>query len=314
MTIKTKSISIGEYASELRKSGFRVLGGTGETLWVEHEFGSLERLPTFTLTPPGPTEITNLFWKFKAALVTYLIEPDDSHPANAFLYTTTQRNYAPDKLSSVMRRNLRKGFREFSIEPISPDRLLIHGLQAFCDTRKRNGLNDGTVQQFNRRFALRGKCKGHIFIGAWKENMLAAFVSLTEVADWVLIEGSFSANSFLQLRPNEALMSHVLSDYLINKAFRIVSFGTSSVESTGNHSGLHAFKTKVGFEIQPVHRAFLVHPMLRPVLGSPLHSAVKVLLRLYPQSRLIRKADGVLERVCVEKKTVSSLSNDESLR
>ena len=180
---KIKALSIAEYASELARHGSRVLPGAPGTFWVSYETRAMMRLPVFHMAPPSPHEVREVLWRARAALVSNLLEPDERHRANAWLYVCTDRAYALDKLVPAMRRNVRRGLRELRIGPITSDQLLAHGVQAFCDTRRRVGLSDGTPEEFQRRFTLRARCPGHVFLGAWKDDKLAAFLSITEVDD-----------------------------------------------------------------------------------------------------------------------------------
>lgn len=261
---KIKPLSIAEYATELARSGTRVLPGAAGTFWTGCEPCALVRYPTFHLAPPTPSEVRQSLWRGRAAVLSYLLEPDELHPANVWLYLCTDRGYALKKLTPAMRRNVRRGFRELRITAITSDELLSYGMQAFCDTRRRVDLNDGTPEEFRRRFTLRARCPGHVFLGAWREDKLAAFLSITEVDDWAEIEGCFSVDSLLNFRPNDALMFSVLTHYLVERSCRVVSYGVSSIQAESNEAGLHTFKTKVGFEAKPVYRAFVLHPLLRP--------------------------------------------------
>ena len=142
----------------------------------------------------------------RALVASYLLEPDRDHPANAWLYVCRDRDYSVDKLAPAVRRNVRRGSRELRIEPVTTDCLLANGFQAFSDTRGRVGVSDGTREVFTRRFEARGKCRGHVFLGAWHDQDLVAFLSITAVDDWAEIEGCFSSNAALGLRPNDTLM------------------------------------------------------------------------------------------------------------
>lgn len=289
-----KALSMAEYAAELAKNGTRILPGTLGSFWVGHELGAMVRIPTFHLLPPTAGEVRQVLWNGRAAVVSYLLEPNDSHPANACLYICMDHRYALDKLPPAMRRNVRRGSTQLRIAPIAAEQLLAYGAQAFCDTRRRVGLSDGTAEEFHRRFGLRVRCPGHVFFGAWKDDTLAAFLSITEVGDWAEIEGCFSMNSLLGLRPNDALMFYVLSYYLTDGKCRIVHYGLSSIQGESNKAGLHVFKTKVGFEAKRVHRAFIVHPFLRPFVGRAMFGSIKFLLRLLPRHRILKKAEGML--------------------
>jgi hypothetical protein len=123
---------------------------------------------------------------------------------------------------------------------------------------------------------------------------LAAFVSLIEVDDWLEIESSYSRDDLLDFRPNDTLMYNVLSHYLTETPCRLVCYGLSSVQAENNAVGLYAFKRKVGFEAPPVHRVFTLNPLLSPFANQLLLHAVTMALRLWPEGRLLKKAEGML--------------------
>src|SRR5205085_12300160 len=116
----------------------------------------------------------------------YLLEPDACHPANAWLYLCTDHGYTLDKLSGNMRREVTRGLKELTISSLLPDQVLTHGTQAFCETRRRLGLSDGTLEEFRKRFTTQGLPE-IVYLGAWKDNQLAAFLSILEVDNWVEI-------------------------------------------------------------------------------------------------------------------------------
>jgi hypothetical protein len=286
--------TLAEYAAELTEHGTPTLRTSGGTFWVRYEAGTMMRLPTFSTEPVSKDEVREILWRGRTALATYLLPPDERHPANAWLYICSDPAYSPDKLAKYARRDIRRGFRDLRIAPLSADELLSHGLQAFCDTRRRAGLSDGSPQEFRRRFIFRASCGGHAFLGAWRDGELAAFLSITEVDDWAEIEGSFSMDGFLKLMPNDALASAALSYYLTEQTCRLVSYGLSSIQAKSNGAGLHVFKTKVGFEAKPVHRVFEVHPLLQPFVNAATLWTVKKALCLVPRDRRLKKAEGIL--------------------
>ena len=117
--------------------------------------------------------------------------------------------------------------------------------------------------------------------------------------DWAEL-GCFSRDALLRHRPNDTLMYTVLSRYLVERRFRLVSYGLSSIQSESNAAGLHRFKTKVGFEARPVHRAFVPHPLLRPLVNRSTLLGVNTALRLRSGHRRLKKASGVLARMLGE--------------
>src|SRR5437763_3500191 len=142
-----------------------------------------------------------------------------------------------------MRRNVRRGLRESRIAPLTTEQVLAHGTQAFCDTRRRLGLSDGTPEVFHRRFSSRARFPEYVYPGAWKDDQLAAFLSMIEVDDWAEHEGTFSMDALRRYTPNDALIYSALCHYLVDRKCRLVSSGVSSIQAEDNATGLHRFKT-----------------------------------------------------------------------
>jgi hypothetical protein len=282
-----------QYATDVAAAGIRVRGGAPGTIWVQYERWAATRIPTVHLAPPQPGEVGKLFL-LGTTLVTYVLAPDGNHPANATLYVSSDPDYGLHRLEEAARRNVRRGLQNLQIQRIAFDELLAKGAAAFCDTRRRNGLSDGTPWEFARRFSLRSRVRGHVILAARHQGAIAGFLSITEVDDWVEIEGSFSRTDLLQLRPNDALLYTALLHYLKDGKRRLVDYGISSVQDGREMAGLHRFKMKIGFEARPVHRAFILHPILRPLTSRGAIGAISRLKGLRPGDRRLAKLHGVL--------------------
>ncbi len=254
------------------------------------------RIPTFHLVSPSSDEIKQVLWHGPATVASYLLEPDEHHPANTWLYLCTDHGYMLDKLSGNMRREVSRGFKELTISSLLPDQVLAHGTQAFCETRRRLGLSDGTPKEFHRRFVAEVSLPEVVYLGAWKDNQLAAFLSILEVDDWVEITGCFSIDSLRQYRPNQTLLYSAFSHYLVERRCSLVCGGLSSIHADSN-AGLHIFKKKVGYEARPVHRAFVLHPLLRPLANRLTLWGVNTALRLKPEDQCLMKARGILASI-----------------
>jgi hypothetical protein len=300
-----KAFTVAEYGAALAAQGSRTVPGFKDSLWIEYERYALERIPIFRLAPPVPGEIDRSLKQGRALIANYLLKPDICHPHNAWLYVCTDQTYSLEKLVPAMRRNVRRGLAQFTIDFLTPEQVLENGLTAFCDTRRRNGLTDGTQEEFHRRFNMRTKCQAHVFLGAWSNDTLAGFVSATEVDDWLTIEGCFSTDTQLNSRPNDVLMYKVLSRYLVEEGRRLVSYGISSLQPGNNGEGLHAFKTKVGFKAHPVHRAFALHPLLQPLANRFTLWGLHIALSLGRGNRRLNKLYGTVA-MCLQNKAAQA--------
>ena len=296
-----KALSLAEYAEALAITGTHTLSGSGASFWASSERGAIVRLPTFHLAPPAPGEVRRILWHKRAAVVSYIVDPDEHHPANAWLYVCRDPSYSFDKLSKPAQRCIRRAQRSLRFSPIELPTLLDQGYSAYQDTVTRVGLAVDTSEQFKRGFESFHRNPAHRFVGAWKDDILVAFMMLIMVDDWMEIPGSFSTDAHLDLRPNDGLMNYVLDHFLVQRSIRIVCYGLSSVQEDADKIGLHAFKKKVGFEALPVHRAFVLHPLLRPFANRLVLWGARRALRFYPEGRLLRKAGGVLTSVLREK-------------
>jgi hypothetical protein len=134
----------------------------------------------------------------------------------------------------------------------------------------------------------------YAYLGAWKDDELAAFLCLIEVDDWVSINEAYSMDASLRYRPNDTLHYCALSSYLVERKCRLVSHGTSWIPVEPNSAGLHRFKTKVGFEARPVHRVNVPHPLLRPFANRVTLWGVNTALRFRPEDHRLKRARGIL--------------------
>jgi hypothetical protein len=220
--------------------------------------------------------------------------------------------YTLEQLSAATRRNVRRGLKELEMGPLSAEHLLDHGYEPYSDWLRRVGLEQQTRRDFRRLFTKRARCPAHVFWGAWKDRKLASFLSVTELEEWVEIDGCFSADALLHLRPNDALFFSVLSTYMRRERCHTVSYGISSVQLDTNKEGLHAFKTKVGFEAVPVHRAFVLHPVARLFANRLMLSSIRLALRFKSGDRRLKKAEGSLAYILGKGPNVLNLKHELS--
>jgi hypothetical protein len=291
---ETAPMGIDAYAAALADCRTSILPGLSATYWIRYESFGIMRLPTFCTIVPSRDEVEGALRTSRAVAASYLIPPDDGHSANAWLYICRNQAYRLEDLSVAGRRDARRATRSFQFRFLDWPTVYAQGLTAFADTRRRVGLSDGTPEQFRRRMERFASHPAHAAVGALKDDVLCAFMTLAVVDDWVEIEGCFSADQHRSLCPNDGLAHFVLSHYLAEGRVNTVSYGLSSVQDTHPGEGLHLYKQKVGFEAIPVHRAFVLHPMARPFVTPLTRQGVTLIRRLFPRHRLLKKADGIL--------------------
>jgi hypothetical protein len=291
--------TIDEYISELVKNYTPILPGANRTFWAKGESFAMMRFPTFARMPPEQGEVLRTLWRGRVPVVTYLVDPNEGVPVNAYLYVCTDSGYNLAKLSKPARRDVRRANRMLEIGAVDYSTLLRSGLKPFCDTRTRLGFSDGVEKHFRRVLEF-ARTPGREVIGAWLGDALIAFMAIVCVDDWVEIQGSFSDNAHRALCPNDGLIHFILERFLAKGGCRTVSYGLSSVQANNDKDGLHVYKLKVGFEAIPVHRAFVFHPLVRPFVNRVTLWGANKALQINSRSRHLRKAAGVIKQVLNE--------------
>ena len=284
-------MNLNNYCEQLKAAGSKVVLGSNRTLWVSHERYSMLRQPAFALHPPSRDEIRDVFKRSHAAVSTFIGEPYGACVANSSLYLCTDKEYSLSKLGKGARYDISRGLNEFEIRFMDRPEVLTLGEQAYSDTFQRVGLSSNKRDPFKLRF--RQPVSETCYLGALKGGRLAAFLLITEVDNWVAI-GGYSANEFLPLRPNNALVYYTLHHYLVERKLSVVSYGLSSLQSVSKAEGLHQFKLKMGFSSIPVHRTIALNPLIRPVVNRVSWKVINGLLKLSPRHPMLKKAEGAL--------------------
>ena len=242
---------------------------------------------------PSPEEIRSVLRRALSPVASYSRRPDADHPQNAWLYVCEDQDYNLEKLGSTARRDIRRALRAFRFEFIDHWTLLEKGETCFCDTRRRVWLNDGTPEVFRKTYENFGKNPAHKILGAWVGDRLAAYLTLSVVDDWVDIF-PFAADEYLRLCPNNGMIHVCLDHFLVQRKFRLVNYGLSSIQELTKAKGLHAFKKKVGFAAHPVHRAFVFHWLAKPFANRLLLAGLRLCRAPLAAGPALLKASGLL--------------------
>ena len=280
-----------EYCEHLKAGGCKVVVGSENTVWVSHERFSMIRQPAFALHVPPPEEMKTVFKRSHTAMLGFTVKASDVRAANSSLYICTDPEYSLQKLGRGARYDTSRGLNELEIRFLERSELLRSGEQAYRDTLARTGLSVDSREPFEVSFAR--LCNYSSCLGALKGERLAAFLLVTGVGDWVSIAG-YSADEFLPLRPNNALVFYALRHYLVERQIRVVTYGLSSIQANSKAEGLHRFKLKMGFESVPVHRVFTVNPLFRPLVNRASWALVNGMLKMAPGHPTLKKAEGAL--------------------
>ena len=253
------------------------------------------RFPVFATASPSAEELRYLHWARFAPLVSYLVQPTSTLPADGYAYVCTNSRYCLKALDHGVQGNVKRGLRDLEIRPTTLEEVLRLGEPAFRDTWRHHGWLDVSSTDFQKCFTRPQSLCGNRFFGAFRDNALLAYVGVIEVDDWAEVRVRFSTEASLNLRPNDALLFYVLAYYLVERGFRTVSAGVSSILPSANTPGLHRFKLKMGFDALPVRRVFQFHPSLRLFVCRSSLSLLRGLAKRAPGNQRLALAEHALE-------------------
>lgn len=285
-----------EYGEWLKaSSGVPVVPDQDRTLWVRGSPRELQRLPLeYTAEVTEATRIRWLLGQPGTWLISYQLTPSPEVVANCFDYVCRNPAYDIEGLPKNARRDIRRGLRSFTVRLCSWDELAEKGYCSLADTEARHGYSP-PARDSVRRLAdrLRGS-RWHELWGAWKDGQLAAWTIVLKADDWAGIVAARSCTATMSGCPNNAIVYEATRLALVHEKRRYVTYGLSSAQTGINELSMHRFKTRMGFDALPMHRKFVLHPLLRSLI-EPRVSAWLVgrLSRLWPHSVQLRKLAGM---------------------
>jgi len=288
-------VTLAEYVDYLQWRGRTALTSPrGDYAWIVSSKGMLERFPPGCTRPAEPADIRRFLKRRGVWMVNYMREGDEQHPPNCFDYVCSDPNYALENLSSHARRDTRRGLRSFSVRLCTSDELAEKGAAARTDTRVRHRhaapgrTRPPSVEEKERVARFRDVW------GAWDGDDLAAWMTVLKIDDWALISAACSCTSALKGCPNNALSYVAARRYMVEEKRRYVSYGLSFVQIMANDLTMHKFKTRMGYEAKPRHRAFVPRRVLTPILATrPGSWTLEKLARVFLNSYALRRLAGL---------------------
>jgi hypothetical protein len=269
----------------------------GTQLW----FGGptcLQRLPLECTDEADPSEVRKVLRTRRVWVVSYSIKPDKANPANCYDYVCSDPQYCIDNLNTNARRDIRRGFRGFTIRLCSWDELAQKGYAALADTDARHGYTKPSPDGLQKSIQQKRNAPFFEIWGAWEGDQLAAWMEVTKIDNWAMITIARSGTNYLRLCPNNALLYAITSHLLCKEKRVYVTYGLSSSQIDVNQSSMHDYKIRMGYEATLMHRVFIPHPLIKPFVTSRyfaglLSTASKVL----PRIAVLKKAAGMCKEL-----------------
>ncbi|MHC4158228.1 MAG: hypothetical protein ACYSSO_04025 [Planctomycetota bacterium] len=282
-------------------------------VWFYGAAGELIRIPLECLEPVEPARLQDLLRQRGVWVVSYLLDGDESHPPNCFDYVCRDSTYSIEKLHAYARRDIRRGLRSFTVRLCTWEELEEKGFAAEADTAARHGYAAPLPEGLKRKISQQRGSPFFEIWGAWDGDDLTAWLQLAKIGNWATIDVVRSCTKSLRLCPNNALLYAVTRRILVEEKREYISYGLSSSQVSVDQLSMHKYKIRMGYEALPLHRVFVVHPLLRPLLTPRAVSWMwEKAAALIPKSKTLRKVAGMSKLLSGREKKALAWAEDKA--
>lgn len=274
--------------------GWRVVS-LGSTQWVWCGRGTrwLMSLPEHVPPQARPDELAALLRHHNMIALRYPSLAEAGLPGG--LYICRDRSYSMQNVARGFRSAVKGGLARCEIRPVTPDEMLSEGIECNRDTMLRQGRENTEFSdplRWSRFVDSAWRIPALEVTGAFVDGCLAAYqLGCLDAGCWN-IAYAFSRTALLEHRPNHALMFTALEKQLRRPGVEAVCAGPKTVLV---EDGLHDFKTRMGFDLEPHQVVVRFHPAIEGMLASePVVRSVQFLRGMLPQSLRLARAGAFL--------------------
>jgi hypothetical protein len=250
--------------------------------WLFYSF------PLHRLIQPTREELSTIFRQAPGARVLRFISPSDCPDHTSFMWTA-RAPYDLSRLSANTRSKTRRGMKNCQVRPLSWDELIAHGEEAQRDTLVRRGARHAETIPLDVDQSFQN-CSAYEAWGAYVDEQLAAYLVILRAEDWAYLLINRSANAFLKLYPNNALVYTAVHDLLSRPGISAVSYGWEPLTPL---ESLEQFKLSMGFEKTPVRQRVVLHPLISRFFQPFMARLIEQIAMRRPNNQRLQKLAGL---------------------
>jgi hypothetical protein len=281
------------YADWLREQRLRVVR-TASSYWAEVGPRVYQAVPVHWVILPSEQELRDLLEGHRALAARYSTPLDAPQGMISYHVTYCGSEYTLQSLPKKARYDVRKGMETFAVAPITWNRLATDGWRLRFDTLVRQGRVraesqpwwEGICRSAASRKGFEAWGAIHRATGELASSLLALRCDNT-----MLILYQQSATGHLAAGVNNVLSFVACQNFLSRCAVDTVFYGLHSLDAP---ESVDAYKWRMRFSPRPLRQRVAFHPWARPFVTSGAHETLRRLLRLWPASATLAKAEGMV--------------------
>lgn len=299
------------FAEWLRRQGHHVVQ-TDSSYWYNAGPRVYQAFPYHWLIEPSDDELVQFMRDNRVVGLRYSTSLHSAPGRLSYHAVYEKPSYGLDVLGKWARKNVRRGLRSCSVEPLSLERLAEEGWALQLDTLDRQGRKRGhQSEDWQRRCLTASELPGFEGWGALVNGHLAASVISFLMDDCCYMLYQQSLRQHLGQKVNNAL-SFVVTETMVNRsAVRSILYGLHSLDAPPS---VDEFKFRMGYVAKPVRQRVVFHPRLRLLLNSTSYKALKRLLRWQPNHPTLSKMEGLVRFYLEGRRPIGEQQWPEPLR
>jgi hypothetical protein len=279
------------FAEWLRRQGHHVVR-TECSYWYDGGPHVYQAFPYHWLIEPSDDELVWFMRDHRVVGLRYSTPPDLAPGKLSYHAVYEKPSYGLGVLGKWARKNVRRGLRSCSVQPLSFERLAEEGWALQLDTLDRQGRQRGhRPEEWQRRCLAASELPGFEAWGALVSGQLAASVITFQMDDCCYMLYQQSLRQHLSEKVNNAL-SYVVTETMVKRsAVRSILYGLHSLDAPPS---VDEFKFRMGYVAKPVRQRVVFHPLLRLLFNSTSYRVLRQLARWQPSHPTLSKMEGLV--------------------
>jgi len=283
-------MNVQTYAEWLRRQGHPVIR-TASTYWHSDGLRVYQAFPYHSLIQPCEAELREVFFRHGAIALRYSAPPESANGLTSYHAVYDSPSYGIETLGAWARKNVRRGLKNCTVEPISLQRFIEQGWALRNDTLDRQGRQfPMSREKWRRRYSMLADLKSFEVWAALVQGKLGAFLLTFQMEEVSYFLYQQCHRDYLKEHVNNALTFVVTQTMTQRPEVRSIFYGSHSLDAAGT---VDEFKFRMGYRAKPVRQRVIFHPYLSPFVNRVSHGLLNGIAKWMPASRNISKAAGM---------------------
>jgi hypothetical protein len=264
---------------------------TKNSNWFEASPHIYQAFPFHWVISPSEKELKELICNHKIFALRYSA-PIES-PFGKISYHIMQKPpYGIENLHKRTQRYLKKGLKQFIVEPTSFSELAVNGWKLAQDTLERQGRTKAMSQKEWENLCV--SAEGLPGFEGWAAKIdgeLAACLITTIIDDTGYFLNLNTKSIYLDKNVDEVIVYTVTSELFKNKGINSIFYTFQSLDA---EESVDTFKFRMGARPKPVRQRIIFHPMLSPFINTLSHKLIAYMVKNFSKNQMLPKTEGMV--------------------